>query len=67
MGDKLLSFTKGEIFMPEQFKEDEVLKRVHQDLLGSHKSIEDLGAAVEQIVHRYPRMDILEIGEAFFA
>ena len=63
MGHKLLTFMKDEIPMSQGFKEPRVVEWVREGFLGNHKSKEYPAAVVEQIVHRYPYMNILEIDE----
>ncbi|OTA98397.1 hypothetical protein M426DRAFT_17460 [Hypoxylon sp. CI-4A] len=62
IGNSLPAIVKGEISAIEIGMKDDYLARFYAGALGIGEYPRRLGEVVRQITHRYPRMNILEIG-----
>ncbi|KAH6869498.1 polyketide synthetase [Thelonectria olida] len=62
VGDNLPAVLRGETTMLEHLTKDNLLDRFYEVGLGLKEFSGYLGKTVEQVVHRHPRMKILEIG-----
>ena len=62
VGERLIPFVRGELSMLEEFEEHDMLAEVNNSTGAIANYNAYVGAIVKQIAHRYPHMDILEIG-----
>ncbi|RYO96929.1 hypothetical protein DL766_001217 [Monosporascus sp. MC13-8B] len=62
VGDNLPAVLRGETTMLEHLTKDNLLDRFYEVGLGLKEFSGYLGKTVEQVVHRHPRMKMLEIG-----
>lgn len=62
VGDNLPAVIRGETTILQHLTKDNMLDRFYEDGLGLKEFSTFLGKTVKQVVHRYARMNILEIG-----
>ncbi|KAH8689029.1 hybrid PKS-NRPS PsoA [Talaromyces proteolyticus] len=62
LGQRLPSIVRGSVPILQVLKEDDMLDRLYTEGLGFCETNSRLGLLLDQIVHRYPRMRVLEIG-----
>ncbi|KAI9693988.1 MAG: putative Hybrid PKS-NRPS biosynthetic cluster [Bathelium mastoideum] len=62
VGEHLIPVIRGETTMLEYMREDDLLNAFYADALGFREYTDTLAQQVSQLGHRYPHMDILEIG-----
>ncbi|KAK3305955.1 polyketide synthetase [Chaetomium strumarium] len=62
VGENLTASVRGETQILQHMFKDNLLNRYYVEAMGLREPTGFLGRTVAQIVHRYPRMDILEIG-----
>ncbi|KAI6355345.1 copper-binding transcription factor [Pyricularia grisea] len=62
VGENLCSVFRGEMNPLEPMVKNNMLNRFYTDALGMSPYTEDLARMVEHITHRYPHMNILEVG-----
>lgn len=62
MGDNLPAVLRGETTILEHMTKDGLLDRFYEIAMGIKEVTPSLGRTVKQLVHRYPRMKMLEIG-----
>lgn len=62
VGERLIPFVRGEISMLEEFRNNNMLEWLYKGSDGTVEYNAYVGDIVKQIAHRYPYMDILEIG-----
>jgi hybrid polyketide synthase/nonribosomal peptide synthetase ACE1 len=62
IGDNLVTIATGEKQAIEVGMEDNMLANYYEHSLGTDISTKLLGKTVKQIVHRYPHLNVLEIG-----
>ncbi|KAB5550768.1 polyketide synthetase [Coniochaeta sp. 2T2.1] len=62
VGENLPAVFRGETTILEHMTKDGLLDRFYEVAMGIREVTLSLGRTVEQLVHRYPRMKILEIG-----
>ncbi|TPX24000.1 putative Hybrid PKS-NRPS biosynthetic cluster [Coccidioides immitis] len=62
VGQNLVSAIRGETNILQHLLEDNLLNRYYMDALGIRENTEFLAKTVSHVAHRYPHMDILEIG-----
>lgn len=62
IGENLPAVLRGETTILEHMRKDNMLDEYYVDAIGFHPYMNSLGRLVGQLVHRYPHMDILEIG-----
>ncbi|KAK4449716.1 hypothetical protein QBC34DRAFT_463102 [Podospora aff. communis PSN243] len=62
LGDSFPSIIRGEIPVLQVLLENNRLTRLYESGLGFRVASLQLGELVSQLSHRYPRMDVLEIG-----
>lgn len=62
VGENLLSFLRNEITMLEILRKDDMLGQFYKEAVETKLMNASVGSLVGQIVFRYPRMKILEIG-----
>ena len=63
VGDNLPAVIRGETTILEHLTKDGLLDRFYEVGLGLKEFSALLGKIVKQVVHRHPRMKILEIGK----
>lgn len=63
VGDNLPAVIRGETTILEHMTKDGLLDRFYEVGMGLKEVSYFLGQTVKQIVHRYPRMKMLEIGK----
>lgn len=63
VGENLPLAVRGETNMLQHLFADNLLNKYYTDAMGLREFTEFLAQNVSQIVHRYPHMDILEIGK----
>ncbi|KAK0741489.1 polyketide synthetase [Schizothecium vesticola] len=64
VGDNIAPVLRGETTILEHMTKDNLLNRFYEVGLGLKEFSFWLGKTVKQVVHRYPRMKILEIGKS---
>ncbi|KAI1209521.1 uncharacterized protein F4807DRAFT_467711 [Annulohypoxylon truncatum] len=62
IGDNIIDIATGRTLAIELGMEDDMLSQIYQQGLAFEKHAKFLGRLVKQISHRYPRMNILEVG-----
>ncbi|KAL2173703.1 polyketide synthetase [Thermothelomyces heterothallicus CBS 202.75] len=62
VGENLAAAVRGETQILQHMFKDNLLNRYYVEALGIRETTAFLARTVAQIVHRYPHMDILEIG-----
>lgn len=62
IGDKIINIATGEVQAIEVGMQDSMLSRIYESGLGFQEPTTYLARIVKQIVHRYPHMNILEVG-----
>ncbi|WEW56050.1 hypothetical protein PRK78_001485 [Emydomyces testavorans] len=62
VGENLASAIRGETNILQYLLADNLLNRYYTDALGLRETTEFLANTVSHVAHRYPHMDILEIG-----
>jgi len=62
VGDNLAAVIRGETTILEHMTKDDLLYRFYETGLGLQEFASFLAKTVKQLTHRYPRMNILEIG-----
>ncbi|KAI0506256.1 hypothetical protein F5B22DRAFT_650963 [Xylaria bambusicola] len=62
MGKNLVSIVRGTTPPLKVLTQDGMLDRLYVEGLGAKDGNEDLAVMVKQIAHRYPRMNVLEVG-----
>ena len=62
VGENLSAILKGETAALQVLFQDNMLGKLYTDGLGFKQANIDLAATASQLTHRYPRMNILEIG-----
>ena len=62
VGENLPAVVRGETTILEHMLQDNMLNDYYVDALGFHQYTQYLARLITQLVHRYPAMDILEIG-----
>lgn len=65
LGSNLVSITRGLTAAVEVAEKDDALSRFYADGVGFREAISNTAAIVAQISHRYPAMDIAEVGFSF--
>lgn len=63
VGQHMLDVFRGKTTILEHMLKDDVLNRFYIEALGFTQFNRCLSQTISQIYHRYPNMDILEIGE----
>lgn len=63
VGEQMPRVFKGETTILEHLRSSDLLDRYYVDALGYPQFSKWLAGTVKQISHRYPSIDILEIGE----
>jgi hybrid polyketide synthase/nonribosomal peptide synthetase ACE1 len=66
VGDNLPAVIRGETTILEHLTKDNLLDRFYEVGLGLKEFSTFLGKTVKQVVHRHPRMKILEIGKGIY-
>jgi hybrid polyketide synthase/nonribosomal peptide synthetase ACE1 len=64
VGDNLPAVLRGETTILEHMTEDNLLDRFYEVGVGLNEYSHFLSKTVKQLVHRHPRMKILEIGKS---
>ena len=64
VGDNLPAVLRGETTILEHMTKDNLLDRFYEVGVGLNEYSHFLSKIVKQLVHRYPRMKILEIGKS---
>jgi hybrid polyketide synthase/nonribosomal peptide synthetase ACE1 len=64
MGENMNSVLEGKVSPLELMMQNNMLSGVYEDGLGCVSINEQLATVVCQIAHRYPHMNILEIGKS---
>ncbi|KAK4164415.1 hypothetical protein QBC43DRAFT_353361 [Cladorrhinum sp. PSN259] len=62
VGENLAASVKGETQILQHMFKDNLLNRYYTEAMGLRETTLLLGGVVAQLAHRYPNMDILEIG-----
>ncbi|PIA98429.1 Polyketide synthase-nonribosomal peptide synthetase [Cercospora beticola] len=62
VGEHFASVARGETTMLEHMIKDNMLERTYTEMVGVPYLTSSIGKVAHQIAHRYPRMNILEIG-----
>ncbi|KAF9632941.1 hypothetical protein BFW01_g3804 [Lasiodiplodia theobromae] len=62
VGETLVPFVRGETTILEQFRSNNLLDHFYRDSIGLPEYNTYLGQVADQLAHRYPSMDFLEIG-----
>jgi hybrid polyketide synthase / nonribosomal peptide synthetase ACE1 len=62
IGENLPAVVRGETTLLEHMRKDNMLDEYYVHAVGFHPYMNYLGRLIGQIVHRYPHMNILEIG-----
>ncbi|KAM3423645.1 hypothetical protein BST61_g1065 [Cercospora zeina] len=62
VGEHFASAARGETTMLEHMMKDNILERTYTELVGFPYLSSSIGKVARQIAHRYPRMNVLEIG-----
>lgn len=62
VGENLPAVVRGEMNMLEPMVQDNMLNRFYVDALGMSRYTEDLTRMAGHISHRYPHMNVLEVG-----
>ena len=62
VGENLPAVTRGEMNMLEPMVQNQMLNRFYVDALGMQRYLRDLTRLAGQISHRYPHMNVLEVG-----
>ncbi|KAI1376083.1 putative polyketide synthase [Hypoxylon crocopeplum] len=62
VGENLAAAVRGETQILQHMMEDNILNRYYVEGLGIKDGSDFIARTVAQVVHRYPHMDILEIG-----
>ena len=63
VGDNLAAVIRGETTILEHLTKDNLLYRFYETGLGLQEFSSFMGTTVKQISHRFPRMNIIEIGK----
>jgi hybrid polyketide synthase/nonribosomal peptide synthetase ACE1 len=63
VGENLAAAVRGETNILQHLLADGLLNKYYTDAMGLKETTEFLAKSVAQVVHRYPHMQILEIGE----
>lgn len=62
IGENMVSVVRGEVQILELLMEDDVLERIYMGACGWIVIVEALVTTMNQLAHKFPRADILEIG-----
>lgn len=62
VGENLVAAVRGETIILQHMLKDGMLNQFYSDALGLRPCTEYLAEVVSQVAHRYPRMNILEVG-----
>ncbi|KAI5194188.1 hypothetical protein AUEXF2481DRAFT_704711 [Aureobasidium subglaciale EXF-2481] len=62
IGERMPSVIRGESSILEHLKQDNLLDRYYEDAMGIGFYTQYLARLVQNVVHRYPHMNILELG-----
>lgn len=62
IGENLPAVIRGEVDVLDIMMRDDVLSKIYTQSLGIEKYLEELTRTVEQISHRHPHLNVLEIG-----
>lgn len=62
VGETMIPFVRGEVNMLEEFQKHDMLDWLYKETDGTRDYNAYLGGLVKQIAHRFPYMNILEIG-----
>ena len=62
VGENLPAVMRGEMNMLEPMVQNQMLNRFYVDALGMQRYLRDLTRLAGQISHRYPHMNVLEVG-----
>lgn len=62
IGKNLVAFVRGEFSLLELVRNGSLLEHIYRNTYAFSEYNEYLGALVQQLAHRFPRLDIFEIG-----
>jgi hybrid polyketide synthase/nonribosomal peptide synthetase ACE1 len=62
IGKNLVAFVRGEFSLLELVRNGSLLEHIYRNTYAFSEYNEYLGALVKQLAHRFPRLDIFEIG-----